>query len=175
MRQSKATKQSKLIRFISSPIRSLTKAKNFYMRSLEDCAAKVGYGGGGSGVGGYTASQVPHLPKSFSANSTSSNDDEDLRQLLRTVSSKKNNNAEKGNNKAAGSYMHRRGRPNISNRQPMMNNGMGMRSYSVGLKMGRIDEERASTFEEDIDDVKPDIYTRSRSYAVNNKRNAGFV
>ncbi|PRQ22314.1 hypothetical protein RchiOBHm_Chr6g0248931 [Rosa chinensis] len=171
MRQSKATRQSKLMRFISSPIRTLTKAKNFYMRSLEDCAAKVGYGGG---VGGYTASQVPQLPRSFSVNSSSSNDDEDLRQLLRTASSKKNNDAEKGDNKAAGSDMNRRGRPNVSIKQPTMNNGMGMRSYSVGLKMGRIDEERASTFEEDEVEMKADFYTRSRSYAVN-KRFAGFV
>ncbi|XP_062020691.1 uncharacterized protein LOC133737080 [Rosa rugosa] len=174
MRQSNATKQSKLMRFISSPIRSLTKAKNFYMKSLEDCAAKVGYGGGGAGVGGYTASQVPQLPRSFSGNSSSSNDDEDLRQLLRTASSKKNNDAEKRDNKVAGSEMHRRGRPNVSIRQPTMNNAMGMRSYSVGLKMGRIDEERASTFEEDEVDVKADFYTRNRSYGVN-KRNAGIV
>ncbi|KAM5549726.1 hypothetical protein ABKV19_000904 [Rosa sericea] len=171
MRQSKATRQSKLMRFISSPIRTLTKAKNFYMRSLEGCAAKVGYGGGGGGggvgVGGYTASQVPQLPRSLSVNSSCSNDDEDLRQLLRTASSKKNNDAEKGDNKAAGSDMNRRGRPNVSIKQPTMNNGMGMRSYSVGLKMGRIDEERASTFEEDEVEMKADFYTSSRSYAVN--------
>ncbi|BBH09719.1 Uncharacterised conserved protein [Prunus dulcis] len=107
---SKAKKQSKLMYIICAPIRTLTKARNFYMRSLEDCASKVGYGGGG--VSGYTASQVPRLPKSFSVNSTSSSDDEDLRQLLRTASSKnsKRNDVEKkNNNKPAGDLdVHKR-------------------------------------------------------------------
>ncbi|XP_062019801.1 uncharacterized protein LOC133736360 [Rosa rugosa] len=173
---SKAKKQSKLMRFISTPIRTLTKAKNFYMRNLEDCAGKVGYGG--AGVSGYTASNV-HLPRSFSVNSSNSNGDKDLKQLRRlTVSTKKNNDVKKdGNREAGGSDTQRR--PIVRERpivkQRTMNSGMGMRSYSVGLKMGRIDEEIASTFEEDDEvDVKADLYSRSRSYAVKN-RNAGFV
>lgn len=74
-------------------------------------------------------------------------------------------------------HVNRNVRPVDSVRQAAnntTNNGRGVRSYSVGLKMGRIDEERASTFEEDQVDVKADLYTRSRSYAVN-KRYAGFV
>ncbi|XP_016650432.1 PREDICTED: uncharacterized protein LOC107880097 [Prunus mume] len=178
--RSNAKKQSKLMYIICAPIRTLTKARNFYMRSLEDCASKVGYGGGG--VSGYTASQVPRLPKSFSVNSSSSSDDEDLRQLLRTASSKnsKRNDVEKkNNNKPAGDLdVHKRpvvrqaAQP-IAGQQTM--NGMGMRSYSVGLKMRRIDEERACSFEEDeVNVVKADLYPRSRSYAVK-RRSGGFA
>ncbi|CAL2279432.1 unnamed protein product [Prunus armeniaca] len=177
---SKAKKQSKLMYIICAPIRTLTKARNFYMRGLEDYAGKVSYGGG---VSGYTASQVPRLPKSFSVNSSSSSDDEDLRQLLRTASSKnsKRNDVEKekNNNKPAGDLdVHRRpvvrqpAQP-IARQQTM--NGMGMRSYSVGLKMGRIDEERACSFEEDeVNVAKADLYPRSRSYAVK-RRSGGFA
>lgn len=174
---SKAKKQNLLMRFISIPFRTLAKARNFYMRGLEDCAGKVG---GGGGVGGYAPSQA-HLPRSFSVNSSGSNDDEDVRQLIRTASSKKNNAGKENKNDniraAAGSDVNRNVRPVDSVRQAAnntTNNGRGVRSYSVGLKMGRIDEERASTFEEDQVDVKADLYTRSRSYAVN-KRYAGFV
>ncbi|KAM1863071.1 hypothetical protein ACFX14_003460 [Malus domestica] len=168
---SQAKKQSKLMYIVCAPIRILTKARNFYMRGLEDCAGKVGYGGGG--VSGYTASQV--LPRSFSVNSSSSNDDEDLSQLLRTASSKRSN-AEKervnNNMKSVGSSdVHRR--PIVGQPSNTMN-GMGMRSYSVGLKMGIIDEEKACSFREDEVDVKADLYPRSRSYAVR-RSNVGFA
>ncbi|BFG42121.1 hypothetical protein CerSpe_283950 [Prunus speciosa] len=173
---SKAKKQSKLMYIICAPIRTLTKARNFYMRGLEDYAGKVGYGGGG--VSGCTASQVPRLPKSFSVNSSSSSDDEDLRQLLRTASSRKSNAEKASKVKSEGnSDMH--GRPIVRQaaqpigRQQTMN-GMGMRSYSVGLKMGRIDEEMACSFEEDEANVKADFYPRSRSYAVK-RRSGGFA
>ncbi|XP_020425360.1 uncharacterized protein LOC18767587 [Prunus persica] len=172
---SKAKKQSKLMYIICAPIRTLTKARNFYMRGLEDYAGKVGYGGG---VSGYTASQVPHLPKSFSVNSSSSSDNEDLRQLLRTASSRKSNAEKESTVKSEGnSDMHRRpivkqaAQP-IGRQQTM--NGMGIRSYSVGMKMGRIDEEMACSFEEDEVNVKADFYPRSRSYAVK-RRSGGFA
>ncbi|CAL2279433.1 unnamed protein product [Prunus armeniaca] len=172
---SKAKKQSKLMYIICAPIRTLTKARNFYMRGLEDYAGKVSYGGG---VSGYTASQVPRLPKSFSVNSSSSSDDEDLRQLLRTASSRKSNAEKESTVKSEGhSDMHRRpivrqaAQP-IGRQQTM--NGMGMRSYSVGLKMERIDEEMACSFEEDEANVKADLYPRSRSYAVK-RRSGGFA
>ncbi|KAM1650713.1 hypothetical protein EV1_003319 [Malus domestica] len=125
------------------------------------------------GVGGYTASQVPHLPRSFSGNSSSSNSDEDLRQVLRTELSK-GSSAERENNKAASvesSDVHRR--PIVIQPTDTMN-GMGMRGYSVGLKMGRIDDETACSFREDEVDVKAVLYPRSRSYAVR-RRNVGFA
>ncbi|XP_009375649.3 uncharacterized protein LOC103964439 [Pyrus x bretschneideri] len=168
---SKAKKQSKFMYIICAPVRILTKARNFYVRGLEDYAGKVGSGGGG--VSGYTASQV--LPRSFSVNSSSSNDDEDLSQLLRTASSKRSNaekERENNNIKSVGrSDLHRR--PIV--RQPTNTmNGMGLRSYSVGLKMGRIDEETACSFREDEVDVNADLYPRSRSHAVR-RRNVGFA
>ncbi|KAM1233677.1 hypothetical protein ACFX2J_003358 [Malus domestica] len=78
------------------------------------------------------------------------------------------------NNKAASvesSDVHRR--PIVIQPTDTMN-GMGMRGYSVGLKMGRIDDETACSFREDEVDVKADLYPRSRSYAVR-RRNVGFA
>ncbi|XP_050363569.1 uncharacterized protein LOC126782382 [Argentina anserina] len=177
---SKAKKQQNLLRrFISIPFRTLAKARNFYVRGLKDCAGKVA---GGSGVGSYGASQV-HLPRSFSVNSSGSYDEDDARQITRNASAKKNNVGKENKNDniiraAAGSEVNRSSsvRSVVGVRQGAnsTNNGRGVRSYSVGLKMGRIDEERASTFEEDEVDVKEDMFTRSRGYAVN-KRYVGFV
>ncbi|CAK7330217.1 unnamed protein product [Dovyalis caffra] len=50
-------------------------------------------------------------------------------------------------------------------------NGMGLRSYSVGIgKIGKIDEEKPCSFREDGDeDNKVDVCPRSRSQAVSRK------
>ncbi|KAM1031134.1 hypothetical protein FF1_034921 [Malus domestica] len=163
----KANKQSMLMYIICAPIKTLTKTRNFYMRSVEDCAGRVGHGGGG--VSGYTASQVPHVPRSFSINPSSSSNDEDVRQLLRTSTSNRNNSVEKynKNKSASNSDMHRRPIAQPIVRQPKNTmNGMGVRSYSVGLTMGRIDEETACSFREDEANEKIDLYPRRRSYAV---------
>lgn len=145
------------------------------MRSVEDCAGKVGHGGGC--VSGYTASQVPHVPRSFSINPSSSSNDEDVRQLLRTSMSNRNNSVEKDNknNSASNSDMHRRTIAQPIVRQPNNTmNGMGVRSYSVGLTMGRIDEETICSFREDEVNVKTDLYPRRRSYAVK-RRTVGLA
>ncbi|KAM1590885.1 hypothetical protein ACFX15_034256 [Malus domestica] len=163
----KANKQSMLMYIICAPIKTLTKTRNFYMRSVEDCAGRVGHGGGG--VSGYTASQVPHVPRSFSINPSSSSNDEDVRQLLRTSTSNRNNSVEKynKNKSASNSDMHRRPIAQPIVRQPKNTmNGMGVRGYSVGLTMGRIDEETACSFREDEANEKIDLYPRRRSYAV---------
>ncbi|KAG7977223.1 hypothetical protein I3843_05G020400, partial [Carya illinoinensis] len=128
--------------FILSPVRILKKAAEFYVKSMDECAGRVGYGG----AVGYHAVNVTHLPKSFSVNSSKGSDDEDVGQISRTVS-------KKSLEKKAGTETE---------------NGMGIRSYSVGLgKIGRIDEDRPCCFDEDGVIVKADLYPRSRSYAVN--------
>lgn len=156
MKRQANKKQSKFMYIVSSPVRILKKATEFYMRSMEDCAGRVGYGG----VMGGPAAQVSRLPKSFSVNYSQGSDDEDLRQLLRTVSKKNVENEES-------SDMHQRQQQEVRVRQSNMGaNGMG-RSCSVGLgKIGRIDEDMPCSFEEDEVNVKADLYPRSRTYAV---------
>lgn len=137
------------------------------MTSLEDCAGKVGHGGGG--VSGYTASQVPHVPRSFSVNSSNSSNDQDVRQLLRTSTSNRNKIIEKDNKNKSASNSDMRRRPIAQPivRQPNNTmNGLGVRCCSVGFTMGRIDEETACSFREDEVNVKTDLYPRSRSYAA---------
>jgi hypothetical protein len=50
----KTTKQSKFKNFLLGPVRILKKARQFYMKSVIECA-------GGYGVG--AANHIPHLPK----------------------------------------------------------------------------------------------------------------
>jgi hypothetical protein len=144
---SKVKKQSKLVYFALTPIRILKKATDFYMKSMEDFAGRVGYGGAVGGQAGVT-----RLPKSFSVNSSHSSDDEDSSRLLRSVSRR---NVD----------MHRQ--QVVIRQSNMGGNGMGMRSCSVGLgKIGRIDEDMPCYFEEDEINVKAELYPRSKSYAV---------
>lgn len=163
MRSTKAaSKQSKIKHVMTAPLRIVSKARNFYMRSMEDLAGRVGQGSGVSGP----AAPITTLPKSFSVNSSkASNDDEDFRELVRAVSKRRGLDmtgfeSQTGYGSNSGS-----------------NNVYGVdRSQSVGLgKIGRIDENMASDeFEEDRLKLKADLaYPRSRSHAVG-RRNVGF-
>lgn len=122
---SKANKQGKLMHYMLSPIRILTKATEFYMKSMADCAGRAA--GHGAAVGCPVA-RVACLP----------NDDEVFRQLIRTVSKRNVKNKVSFNR-------HRQQEARKSN----MDNGAMGRSYSVGLgKIGRIDVDKPCYFEE---------------------------
>ncbi|GLT47394.1 hypothetical protein SLA2020_210960 [Shorea laevis] len=140
--RSKGNKQSKLMKIILAPIKVLSKARDFYMKGMDDCASRLGNGGvmGGPGL------HVSQLPKSFSVKSSRSSDgDEELRELLRSAS------------KRAMECKARQETKNVRESAGMQ----GMRSYSVGIgKIGRIDEDKPCSFEEDV------VYPRSRSCAV---------
>ncbi|GLT98107.1 hypothetical protein SLE2022_156290 [Rubroshorea leprosula] len=142
--RSKGNKKSKLMKIILAPIKVLSKARDFYVKGMDDWASRLGNGGvmGGPGV------QVSQLPKSFSFKSSRSSDgDEELRELLRSASKRAMECKE-------------RQETNVRERAGMQ----GMRSYSVGIgKIGKIDEDKPCSFEEDV------VYPRSRSCAV--KRN----
>lgn len=154
------------MQFILSPVRILKKAAEFYVKSMEECAGRVDQYGGAVN---YPAVHVTRLPKSFSVNSSKGSDDqdEDARQISRMVSKK---NLE---NKVMSFDIQRQREIRMSNMGGTAGeNGMGIRSYSVGLgKIGRIDEDQPCYFDEDGVIVKADLYPRSRSYAV--KRNIG--
>ncbi|XVE49352.1 hypothetical protein DITRI_Ditri01bG0076600 [Diplodiscus trichospermus] len=152
----KAKKQSKLTKIICSPIRILSKARDFYIRSIQDCAGRVGYGGGVACPGPKGASR---LPKSSSVNSSMASDDEEFRQLLcaaskRGIESKVEQKVQQQSRMKQGNVGY--------------GGNMGMRSYSVGVgKIGRIDEDKPCSFEEDEVDAMADLlYPRSRSHAV---------
>ncbi|OWM79145.1 uncharacterized protein LOC116193968 [Punica granatum] len=149
----KVRRQNKFKHVILAPFRIMCKAKNFYMKGMEDFAGRVSQGGGVSGPG---AAQVPTVPRSFSKRNE--DDDEDYRELLRSVSKR---NAER--QQAMG-----------VTGPPSGVTGMGgMRSYSVGIgKIGRIDEETPCKFEE-VPPRAESLYPRSRSQAVG-RRNAMF-
>ncbi|KAJ9159380.1 hypothetical protein P3X46_024889 [Hevea brasiliensis] len=147
--RSKANKQSKLMmEIILAPIKILSKARDFYMKSMVDCAGRVGY----TTVvfGGPVASQSVQLPKSFSVSSSSqgSKNNEELRQLLQ------------GSGMESLDMMNSRQRQQV--RIKAMESGDMGRCYSVGLgKIGKIDEEKACSFRED-----EDLCPRSRCHAL---------
>ncbi|XP_044508808.1 uncharacterized protein LOC123227750 [Mangifera indica] len=141
--RSRANKQSKFMLIISAPIRFLSRARDFYIKGMQDFNGRIG---NYDGVVVCPAAQVVHLSKNFSVNSSKPIDDEEIRELLRTAS-----------------------RKNMESKMKLNQSGGMRRSYTVGAgKMGRIEEEEPCTFEEDGSKGEV-LYPRSRSYAVNRK------
>ncbi|XVF44961.1 hypothetical protein PTKIN_Ptkin02bG0165100 [Pterospermum kingtungense] len=135
---SKAELQSKLRHCMSKSIRALHKARDLYVKSLEECASKVKVGYGGV-IGCPTASQVSRLPKSFTFNYSKSNNEEKFLNFLEAMSKK-------------------RSMESIVQEEEMRHGGL-KRSFSTSFGLARIDEDMPCYFEEDI------LYARSRSYA----------
>ncbi|XWS68147.1 hypothetical protein CRYUN_Cryun04dG0066300 [Craigia yunnanensis] len=153
----KANKQSKLMKITCSPIRILSKIKDLYVKSILDCSGRVGYGGG---IDYHTPPAASHLPKSFSVNSSKASDDEESRKLLRAASKRGiDSKVEQKMQQQQSCKKH----ANVGS-----GGNMGMRSYSVGIgKIGRIDEDKPCSFEEDeVDAMAVLLYPRSRSHAV---------
>ncbi|XVF01404.1 hypothetical protein REPUB_Repub04eG0086400 [Reevesia pubescens] len=141
---SKAELQSKLKHCMSKPKRALHKARDFYVKRMEECASKVGYGGV---IGCPAAPQVSRLPRSFSVNYSKPNNKEKFMNFLEAMSKKKSmeSNLEEEEEEI---------------RQSMKDQFGGLkRSYSTIVGLARIDEDKPCYFEEDA------LYTRSRSYA----------
>uniref|UniRef100_A0A7N0R9X6 Uncharacterized protein n=1 Tax=Kalanchoe fedtschenkoi TaxID=63787 RepID=A0A7N0R9X6_KALFE len=146
--------RSKLARLIKLPIRALCRARDYYVRRMVDCG-QVSRFPGAHGVG-------PGLPRSFSvAGSTAPEDhrSEDFRELVRAASVRT----------LAGGVARA---------------GRLARSASVGVGMGRIDEEKG--FEDGDEDEtrrlrfdvgenggggrkQSVVFWRSKSYAVTTK------
>ncbi|KAL5706700.1 hypothetical protein ACHQM5_024833 [Ranunculus cassubicifolius] len=138
--------ESKFTKCIKAPFRVLCKARDFYVRSLTDCSGQMSYGG--------AVGQGNNLPRSYSVtSSTRSNDDEDLRELIREASQK---------GLVAQLEMEirkqRQQQPTFTNKLP--------RSFTVGI--GRIDEDKVYDFEDEYTVVsKPELlYPRSKSVAA---------
>ncbi|KAJ0026021.1 hypothetical protein Pint_08627 [Pistacia integerrima] len=145
--------QSKFMRFIRMPFRVLGKARDFYVRSLTEYAAKGNYGG-----------QFPSLPKSFSVGASRSNASEDYSELIRAASVRS-----MGHRNEVDLLIHQHLMQSAANRSKEF-----PKSSSVGMKfMGRIEEEKSCDLEDSVDGKrnKSDYnkFPRSRSVAVSNR------
>ncbi|XAR48436.1 hypothetical protein NMG60_11031258 [Bertholletia excelsa] len=161
--RTKTEKESKLKRFMASPIRVLTKARDFYVQSLNDCNDRLVYGNVYSNpIGVPTGRHVSGLPKSFSVGScrSSSSGGDDYSELVRAASTR-----------TLGS------RIDVSQFEQLApaaaSAGVVPRSCSVG--MARIDEDSPCDFSKENVSVRAELvqYPRSRSHAVP-RRNVGF-
>ncbi|KAL0352165.1 UNVERIFIED_CONTAM: hypothetical protein Scaly_1605200 [Sesamum calycinum] len=78
--RSRASHQNRILRIITIPVRALSRARDFYVRSLTDYADRMNYGNVIAVPG---TSQVSTLPKSFSVSSArSSYENEDRGSLF---------------------------------------------------------------------------------------------
>ncbi|KAJ4848179.1 hypothetical protein Tsubulata_045049 [Turnera subulata] len=151
--------QNKFMKIVSIPVRVLCKARDFYVRSMTNCTTGMVYR--------QSEYNYPSgLPRSFSAASTRSNESEDYRDLLRAASVRS-----LGHINELDMYMKqmmRQQQPLVGDHGISSNKGLMPKSTSVGMGfMGRIDEEKAyEEISEDGSVKKPELYPRSKSYAV---------
>ncbi|XP_050365455.1 uncharacterized protein LOC126783979 [Argentina anserina] len=152
----KSSKGSRFIRFMKAPIRVLIKARDFYIKSMAECSTRLDYGGMAMGC---PTAQVPSaLPRSFSTSSvdsSSSRNNDDYRELMRAASAR--------STLAYSKNMEDLGRKQQIHSTTGGNNEMMNRSRSVGI--GRIDEDKACEFGEDVK-VNKNMFPRSRSSAI---------
>ncbi|XP_022870987.1 uncharacterized protein LOC111390213 [Olea europaea var. sylvestris] len=141
-KSSSSRKESKVRRLIKAPIRVLSRARDLYVQSLLGCTGEAHLS-----VGWPAAPQVlTNLPKSFSVNSSFSNNDEVLYATnIRSLA---------GSIKGDDSLRRRRHQPepNVVGRSPT-------------VTIGRIDEDKPCEFGEHVA-VKTDFYPEFRSYSV---------
>ncbi|CAK9145497.1 unnamed protein product, partial [Ilex paraguariensis] len=150
----KENSQDKLRRYIRAPKRFLRKARDFYVESL------VNFDGRVAGVGKVMGGPHPPLAKHFGSRPRKSKDKDELMELFGSISrwniGSKEETDVQGVNERRGAVTGY--------------NGMG-RSFSVGLgRIGTIDEEKPYDYEEEEINVIDILFSRSRSYAVSNRR-----
>ncbi|XP_022725057.1 uncharacterized protein LOC111281638 [Durio zibethinus] len=139
---SKAELQSKLKHYMSKPKRALHRARDFYVKSMEECASKVGYGGV---IGCPAAPQASRLPRCFSVNYSKPKNEEKFMNFLETMSKKRSKESNLQEEEI---------------RDAMKDQYGGLkRSFSTSVGLARIDEDKPCYFEEDA------LHARSKSYA----------
>ncbi|KAK3021913.1 hypothetical protein RJ639_045207 [Escallonia herrerae] len=113
-------------------MRVLSKARDFYIRSMSECAGQVGFGAS-MGMGCPTP-HISSLPRSFSVGSTSSSYDQDFRELVRAASTR-----------SLG------GKVDLEFRQRQSPaSGVNVVPRSQSVAVGRIDEDKPCEFGEDF-------------------------
>ncbi|KAI3972774.1 hypothetical protein MKX01_019432 [Papaver californicum] len=149
--------ENMILKCIKSPYRFLCKAKDAYVRSMNGCA-----GGSAASFGGMGYPGPCTVPRSYSTSSSrmSESNDEDFKDLVRAAS-------QRGfKTKINISEFHQSDFPTRKNVHST--NDQLPRSFTVGI--GRIDEDKALDFDDDIKMKNDSFYPRSRSYAVSSKR-----
>ncbi|KAB2050900.1 hypothetical protein ERO13_A12G018801v2 [Gossypium hirsutum] len=154
----KTNKRGKLMKTVRLPIRILCKARDMYIKNMVDCSGRLGYG---EGIVCHTPPEAPRLPKSFSVGSSVANNGEEFRQFLRVT-------AKHGIDGKVEQKMQQKQHSRVNGRTMGTEAIMGRRSYSVGIgKIGRIDEDKPCSFEEDEISAMADLmYPRRRNLIV---------
>ena len=152
--RTKGQSQSLFVKIMKSPIRALCKARDFYVRSITNCSDQMNYSNNMDAVGRFAA-----LPRSYSANSSRSDDNDDFKELMRAASAR---------TMANGIDMDLILRQQQQRQKEAVGKGL---PKSSTVTMGRIDEDKPVDF---AAVVVPDFYPRSRSYAVPKSRAAVF-
>ncbi|KAH6796799.1 hypothetical protein C2S52_021353 [Perilla frutescens var. hirtella] len=149
----------KFTRYMKGPAKFLARARDFYVRSLTSCASNAAYG---SAATAGPNLQFTSLPRSFSANSAYSDyssRDEDLRELVRIASTRRLTG------KVEAELLRSR------SASPTTAGGEAVVPRSRTVAIGRIDEDKPYEFGGDDGGVRPEVYPRSRSYAVSRRSN----
>lgn len=148
----KGEKKKMVVRIITSPLRALGKAKDFYMRSITSCGNSMNYSNPMDIAGRFEA-----LPRSYSVATTKQEGTEDFAELMRAASVR--TLMEKLEMDSA-----------VKEKQESK-----VLPKSVSVGMSRIDEDSPSC---DFGDTPlpsaPNLYPRSRSYAVTSRTVAVF-
>ncbi|XP_074264020.1 uncharacterized protein LOC141586625 [Silene latifolia] len=182
MMKTKTANQNKFLKIITMPIKALAKARDFYVRSMNNYADRVYYGPyGASGWAG--TNYVDAFPRSVSTSSAvRSNESDDYKELVRAAStSTLGNRVDLGsmlpNNsstrKVSTSSSQSQSPSSVMLLQQQKGNNMfkGVpRSASVG--MAKIEEDKPTEFGETehnaatVTKKKSRFFPRSKSYAV---------
>ncbi|KAK1380166.1 ARM repeat superfamily protein [Heracleum sosnowskyi] len=153
-----AIKKSKIQRCIKAPIRALGRARDLYIRTMNNLAGKIHSTGGALS---YPSASVAVLPRSFSVNSASGRyKDGDFRELLRVASARSlGNKVELDSIRRQQSFP---GKTTVGECKVVQ----VPRTQNVGI--GRIDEDHTCDFSDvDIHVKKTEhVFPRSRSSAA---------
>lgn len=139
-------KETKFARYIKAPVRVLTKARDFYVRTMSDWAERGDYGS----AGGYSVNTPFYDPPATTQNH------EDLTVLVRAVSAR-------NLSKRAQSEILRRPRHDaVASRRSLR------WTRSVGI--GRIEEDKPCEFGEDVTvETRHVEYGRSKNCTVSKR------
>lgn len=166
--KSKSSQHNKFLRIVTIPVRALCKARDSYVKGMTNYANRMHYGSSNV-MGLQGVEQVHGLPKSYSVNSTRSNNSEEYKELIRSASARNVGPSDldayikQQMTMRSGSVGRSQPKPQP---QPM---AMPPRSRSVAL--GRIDEDNPCCYFGNPDNntisVKNDFkYARSRSHSI---------
>ncbi|XP_057793199.1 uncharacterized protein LOC131009808 [Salvia miltiorrhiza] len=161
--KSKASQQNRFLRIITVPVRALSKARDFYVRSLSDYADRMNYG---NAMAIPVTAQVTALPRSFSVSSARSQVEQDLVRASSTRSM--------GDRAELESYIKEQMKMRVVGLSPQPQ-PQGMPPRSTSVAMGRIDEDKPCCyFGEDNTAFLTTKIPRSRSHAVSARRLPAF-